>query len=219
MSKSIEEKLQEEEERLGLVSRRLVDITWVIDMDSMTYVYISPSVEGLRGYKAHEIIGAKFSDHMAPGSQTRVINVLKKGLEAFKRGEEVYQTIEVEMVTKSNQTIWLELTSRFYREKNGSVRAFGVSKNIDHRKKSELEREELIKRLEEIIQERDALLKENKILMGLLPICSYCKKIRDENGKWWELEQYIQSRTAATFTHTIGPDCRESISSKLKSGS
>ena len=119
MNKSIEEKLQEEEERLGLVSRRLVDITWVIDLDSMTYIYISPSVEGLRGYKAHEIIGSKLSDHMTSESQTRVATILKEGLEAFKRGDEASRTIEVEMATKDNQTIWLEIVARFYREKNG----------------------------------------------------------------------------------------------------
>lgn len=44
-------------------------------------------------------------------------------------------------------------------------------------------------------------------LEGLLPICSYCKRIRDENEAWTRIEAYISKRTAADFTHGICPDC------------
>jgi len=52
-----------------------------------------------------------------------------------------------------------------------------------------------------------------KMLEGLLPICSYCKKIRDDSGvekgegSWHEIEQYIASRSNADFTHGICQDC------------
>ncbi len=45
------------------------------------------------------------------------------------------------------------------------------------------------------------------LLEGLLPICSYCKKIRDQNNEWHVLERYIMDRTPTTFTHGICPDC------------
>ena len=50
---------------------------------------------------------------------------------------------------------------------------------------------------------------ERKIraLEGLLPICSFCKKIRDEAGVWRQLETYIGSRSAARFSHTFCPEC------------
>lgn len=51
------------------------------------------------------------------------------------------------------------------------------------------------------------LSKHVKMLEGLLPICSYCKKIRDESDAWQPMEKYIQARSAATFTHGICPDC------------
>ena len=44
-------------------------------------------------------------------------------------------------------------------------------------------------------------------LSGLLPICSYCKKIREEQDHWVQLEQYIDDRTDASFSHGICPDC------------
>jgi hypothetical protein len=54
-----------------------------------------------------------------------------------------------------------------------------------------------------------------KLLEGLLPICSYCKKIRDDNGKnhgdghWEKIEDYIYNKTDQEFTHGICPDCIE----------
>ena len=44
-------------------------------------------------------------------------------------------------------------------------------------------------------------------LEGILPICCYCKKIRDETGKWKMLEEYIEDRSKAEFSHGICPDC------------
>ncbi|OGV61772.1 MAG: hypothetical protein A2283_23895 [Lentisphaerae bacterium RIFOXYA12_FULL_48_11] len=48
---------------------------------------------------------------------------------------------------------------------------------------------------------------EVKILEGLLPICAQCKKIRDENGVWHPIEQYISKRTNAEFTHGYCSEC------------
>jgi hypothetical protein len=56
-----------------------------------------------------------------------------------------------------------------------------------------------------------------KLLEGLLPICSYCKKIRDDTGKsagegnWERIEDYIQQKTDQEFTHGICPDCVEKV--------
>jgi len=46
-----------------------------------------------------------------------------------------------------------------------------------------------------------------KELKGVLPICSVCKKIRDDEDSWHQLEAYIESHTHAEFTHGICPDC------------
>jgi PleD family two-component response regulator len=65
--------------------------------------------------------------------------------------------------------------------------------------------------LSRINQELDNALAEVKQLHGLLPICSSCKKIRDENGEWSEIEGYIQNRSHAHFTHGICPDCVKAL--------
>lgn len=51
------------------------------------------------------------------------------------------------------------------------------------------------------------LSKRVSLLEGLLPICSYCKKIRDQKDQWQVMEKYIMDRSVATFTHGICPDC------------
>jgi len=64
----------------------------------------------------------------------------------------------------------------------------------------EVERENLIKELQ------DALARI-KTLEGMLPICSHCKKIRDENGIWHEISNFLQDHSPVEFTHGICPDC------------
>lgn len=50
-------------------------------------------------------------------------------------------------------------------------------------------------------------MRKIRVLEGMLSICANCKKIRDANDKWSPMEEYIQNRTHADFTHTICPDC------------
>lgn len=55
--------------------------------------------------------------------------------------------------------------------------------------------------------ERQNLISQIKTLSGMLPICSSCKKIRDDEGYWNVLERYIMDHSEAEFTHGICPDC------------
>ena len=53
----------------------------------------------------------------------------------------------------------------------------------------------------------ETTLAEVRTLRGMIPICSYCKKIRDDEGGWWQLEAYIHDHSEAEFSHGICPDC------------
>lgn len=55
-----------------------------------------------------------------------------------------------------------------------------------------------------------ATSKNVKILTGLLPICSFCKKIRNDKGYWSQIELYIKEHSDAEFTHCLCPDCMKS---------
>jgi PAS domain S-box-containing protein len=81
---------------------------------------------------------------------------------------------------------------------------FSIVHDISKRKQAEEERERLI------VELRDALSRI-KTLSGLLPICSACKKIRNDQGYWEHLEGYIRQHSNADFTHGICPDCLQKL--------
>ncbi len=59
------------------------------------------------------------------------------------------------------------------------------------------------------VHDLEEALSRVKQLQGLLPICSYCKKIRDDRNYWQQVEQYVTERSEARFTHGICPSCYE----------
>ncbi|MDA8169321.1 MAG: hypothetical protein M0Z59_06430 [Nitrospiraceae bacterium] len=79
-----------------------------------------------------------------------------------------------------------------------------VSLLVSKLKQNFAEREELVCSLQEALD-------EVKKLSGFLPICSHCKKIRDDMGYWTQLEKYISERSEAQFTHGICPDCLKKL--------
>lgn len=64
----------------------------------------------------------------------------------------------------------------------------------------------------ELICQRDELrrhVEEINRLRGILPICAHCKRIRDDDGYWQQVEQYIHAHSDASFSHGICPECAE----------
>lgn len=61
------------------------------------------------------------------------------------------------------------------------------------------------------VQQLEEALARVKQLHGLLPICSYCKKIRDDHNYWRQVEEYVSANSEAQFSHSICPGCYESI--------
>jgi len=84
-----------------------------------------------------------------------------------------------------------------------------LEKEAAQRKQVEEEREKLINDL------RKALA-EVKTLSGLLPICSACKKIRDDKGYWNQIEVFIRDHSDAQFSHSICPGCAQELYPDLK---
>lgn len=68
------------------------------------------------------------------------------------------------------------------------------------------------KERENLIEDLQTALKEIKTLSGLLPVCAWCKKIRDDNGYWKMLEVYVTEHSNAEFSHGICPECLKTVS-------
>jgi phosphoserine phosphatase RsbU/P len=70
---------------------------------------------------------------------------------------------------------------------------------------------ELQRSLAERVKELEDALAQVKQLQGILPICSYCKKIRDDENYWHQVDKYISRNTATSFSHSVCPDCYTTI--------
>ena len=80
------------------------------------------------------------------------------------------------------------------------------------------ERREAVAAQKRLIAQLEEALSKVKTLSGLLPICSACKKIRDDQGYWSQVEGYIQEHTDARFTHSYCPECARKFLAKVERG-
>jgi len=76
--------------------------------------------------------------------------------------------------------------------------------DITKRKEVESERESLIAKLQDAID-------KIKTLRGIIPICASCKKIRDDQGYWNQIESYVKDHSEADFSHSLCPDCAKRL--------
>ncbi len=162
--------------------------------------YISPAVERITGFTSREWL-AHFSKHYTD-------NPLNKG--AFAATEEMLRTGReghpyiIEVYHKNGGRVWLEINKQPF-NRDGRVAGFiGVARDITKRVHLEEEREKLIAELKQA-------LSSIKRLKGLLPICSSCKKVRDDKGYWNQIEAYVSEHSDAEFSHGICPDCAQRL--------
>lgn len=90
---------------------------------------------------------------------------------------------------------------------NASLRLgfFGVVVYLLLRLRTELERRQ------HMIGELEDALEQVRTLRGLLPVCAWCTRIRDDAGYWERLDSYVSRHTPAEFTHGICPECEEMV--------
>ena len=77
---------------------------------------------------------------------------------------------------------------------------YGVARDVTETKAADAERERLVKELQ-------TALAEVKTLQQILPICSYCRKVRDDENYWHTVEDYVAHHTGSQFSHSICPSC------------
>jgi PAS domain S-box-containing protein len=108
---------------------------------------------------------------------------------------------EVSHTARDSQRLAVESRQVLIRDnQNLPASILEINRNVTERKRAELEREGLIAKLQEALE-------EVKLLSGLLSICASCKKITNERGEWEPLESYLQTHSEAKFSHGVCPDC------------
>jgi PAS domain S-box-containing protein len=166
--------------------------------------YLDKNVKQILGYNDEEIPNDLdvWVTYVHPEDKQRVMEAAQAHIDGKTR----QYICEHRMVHKDGSIRWIFCRGLATRDADGeAIRMFGTDMDITDRKTIEIERDKLVQEL------RDALTRI-KQLSGLLPICSVCKKIRDENGQWHQLENFIHEHSEADFSHGLCPDCyRESM--------
>ena len=170
-----------------------------------TIISWNKAAERIFGYTAGEIIGHSVSILYPIDRRDELIDIMER----IKRGQRVglYETVRLR---KDGHFIPVSVTVSPVQDTSGKiVGGSAISRDITLRKRDEAERFRLIEELTES-------LKQVRTLSGLLPICASCKRIRDDQGYWQQVETYIADHTNADFTHGICPDCLEKSKSEIK---
>lgn len=132
-----EEKLRESEKRYRLLAENVLDVIWILDLETSRYRYVSPSVERLRGFTAEEVMAQDLSASLTVESARTLNEVLPGRIQNFRQGIHNSNFDEMEQPCRDGTTVWTEVTT-FYRinEVNGHLEIYGVSRNITERKRA-----------------------------------------------------------------------------------
>ncbi len=156
------------------------------------------AAEIMYGYNAAEAIGQPASLHIPLENLDEIPALIAR----VSRGESVFHHETIRR-KKNGDYINASITISPIRDDSGSLVGIScIARDITERERVRKEREELILELQKA-------LANVKVLKGLLPICAWCKKIRDDKGYWQQIEAYISDRSEADFSHGICPSCAE----------
>lgn len=201
-----EEALRENEARLDLALRSSQMGVWTLDIAENSRVF-DDQVCRLLGIDPTGFSGGaeEFFEAVHPDDHDKIRAALAQTIEHDAPYETDYRAIWPDGSIR-------HITTRgtLYRDDKGQpVKLNGLNWDITDRKRMEEELERIVRQLQET-------LANVKTLSGLVPICAYCKKIRDDEGYWQQLEAYIHQHSDAQFSHGVCPDCYKKVQVELE---
>ncbi|MBN1670851.1 MAG: PAS domain S-box protein [Kiritimatiellae bacterium] len=142
-----------------------------------------------------ELIGRNIAD-LFVSAEIRKFSDLSALIDAAEGEKEEFLAVRAD-----STEFFVEVHSSNVTSRTGQVigrMAFFV--DISRRKKVEQEKDVLVRKLQEALD-------NIKTLRGLIPICAGCKKVRDDKGFWHQVEEYVHRHSEARFSHGLCPDC------------
>ena len=130
-----EEILRQSEAHYRLISENAADVIWVLDLESQSFTYVSPSVQKLRGYTPHEAMQQTMDQTLTPASLTKVRTLLVERPPAIGLPP---HTDELEQICKDGSIVTTEVTTNYVLNDAGKIQVVGVSRDITVRKQAEV---------------------------------------------------------------------------------
>ena len=156
------------------------------------------------GYEKSQIANITIYDIIHPDELEHCKQIFKRVMS----GEAVGR-ITTAFVTKNGDKIIVEGEVNCEFDQGKPIYTRAIFRNITEQKKLEEERERLIHEIQKSIN-------EIKTLNGLIPICAWCKNMRNDDGYWQSVEQYIGEHSKADFTHSICAVCQNKYFPEIK---
>jgi len=177
-----------------------IDMLCFLDFNGY-FKRINPAWERTLGYTREELMSRPFIEFVHPDDRERT---LKQN--ALVRGGGQALAFENRYLCKDGSFRWF----RWNAAPDSSERViYSVARDITESKKAEEEREQLVRELQ-------SALAEVRTLREILPLCSYCRKIRDDENYWDTVENYIARHTSTMFSHSICPSCMAIVEEQLE---
>ena len=172
-----------------------IDLLCFLDFSGY-FKRLNPAWERTLGFTREELMSKPFIEFVHPDDRERT---LEQNREVRDGGHA--RLFENRYLCKDGSHKWLLWNAA---PDSGRQVIFSVARDVTERKRAEAERESLVQQLQ-------AALAEVRTLQGFLPICSYCKSIRDDQNYWETVETYISKHPNTQFTHSICPACYRNV--------
>ncbi|WP_298621722.1 diguanylate cyclase [uncultured Zoogloea sp.] len=135
------ERLEASEEKYRLLTETMKDVVWTLDTDTLRFIYVSPSVERLRGYTVDEALAMPFEATFLPRDADEMRALVRQRARSFLDNPDAqprFYTDEVEQPRKDGSTVWIEVVTTYCRNpRTGKVELHGVSRDISERRASQ----------------------------------------------------------------------------------
>ena len=200
--KLAEQALAESEERFRMIAEQTGRLVFDYNLETGIITWAG-AIQEVTGYTPEEHSSLTIVDwrkNIHPEDHDQAVSSIDTATTTIG-----HYLIEYRYRRKDGEYVYVEDQGVSLKDETGKAkRVLGAIANITERKHNTLEREKLIKELQDAVA-------DVKVLSGLVPICSNCKKIRDDKGYWTQLEGYIQAHSEAKFSHGVCPDCMKKL--------
>jgi PAS domain S-box-containing protein len=168
-----------------------VDMLCFLDFNGY-FKRLNPAWERTLGFTRQELMSKPFIEFVHPDDRERTLNQNRE-----VRGGGRALSFENRYLCKDGSYRWFRWNAA---PDSPQKVIYSVARDVTASKQAEEERERLVRELQ-------SALAEVKTLREILPICSYCRKIRDDENYWHTVESYISEHTMTRFSHSICPSC------------